>query len=317
MRCKRKGCKRPSGVGGDNSDDDGADLIVCDLCNVVGARCLKCAGLDKAPDATEPWYCGDTCKDLASKRERTGYILPSCTYMVPAKANWEQFWMICQTCSGTRCCLSCAATCHAGHEMRETKDNQSVFYDHDTEHAICECGRDRMCDEAVLRKAARVDAMLEAQLACGRAAGEWENHKILYAALLQEASAAEAAYQDKYVEHATDTFAAVRDASAARKEELHAELKLAISKPQLDTREICMLSAALAAEDTAHRDAAATQQRMEDARIAAKAQLEAGAAALLEMSKRVDELAATKLKCEEDKRTLDDLSAFVPKKARK
>ena len=47
------------------------DILICENCDIAGAMCLKCAGLDKVPE--EQWYCSATCRNKTApskKRDR-------------------------------------------------------------------------------------------------------------------------------------------------------------------------------------------------------------------------------------------------------
>jgi len=141
-------------------------LLICDQCDTRGTTCLTCAGLDAVP--SENWYCSTECSRLTQKRKRTGYVLGTCTFVLDAQLASKrapQHWRLCRQCDA-RCCLACASICHAGHAMQEGSDWGVID---------CDCGRDELCNEVVLQKAARLDTLLEFKARHAGLKKEWES----------------------------------------------------------------------------------------------------------------------------------------------
>lgn len=135
-------CRTPTG------DDQ---LLICDRCDTLGAKCLSCAKLGAMPEGL--WFCSERCERANKKRARSEFILPYCS--ITGDSKRAQYWGHCLDCD-MDICIACMTCCHAGHAL--TEDGAFTY-----SAMVCDCGRQESCSNLVFRKAARLDAMMVAK----------------------------------------------------------------------------------------------------------------------------------------------------------
>jgi hypothetical protein len=95
------------------------------------------------------WFCTDGCREAVERPVITGYVQPFCSqqFVKKGKDNKgkeyptpKQNWLICKDCM-MNVCITCASTCHAGHELGPRDLTTGGTYG----RASCRCGELGCC----------------------------------------------------------------------------------------------------------------------------------------------------------------------------